>query len=168
MKGKEIADSPSSGIMLAGRCTFWCHHTLRRHGSGSSIPHLSYRGISRTNMSKRRMVQKSNEQTHLIPPHPFISRKEVHPRGNRGFPLSCTSCWFDNAHRTQLTCIQTSSTYRKDNAKVPTILRLRSITRGCNHHISSKQYETPNPQQHIIPIRTQVKNCIKSQQTILN
>jgi hypothetical protein len=30
-KGKDIADSPSSGIMLARRCTFQCHHTLRRH-----------------------------------------------------------------------------------------------------------------------------------------
>ncbi len=38
---------------------------------------------------------------------------------------------------------------------MPTILRLHSIIRGCNCHISSKQHETCNPQQCIVPIRTQ-------------
>ena len=38
---------------------------------------------------------------------------------------------------------------------MPTILRLRSITRGRNRHISSKQHETHNTQQRIVPIWTQ-------------
>jgi hypothetical protein len=38
---------------------------------------------------------------------------------------------------------------------MPTILRLCRITGGCNHHILSKKHETYDPQQRIIPIRTQ-------------
>jgi hypothetical protein len=30
-EGEDIADSSLSGIMLARRCTFQCHHTSRRH-----------------------------------------------------------------------------------------------------------------------------------------
>ncbi len=30
-EGKDIADSPSNGIMPARWCTFQCHHMLRRH-----------------------------------------------------------------------------------------------------------------------------------------
>ncbi len=84
------------------------------------------------------------------------SRKEVHPRGHGGIPLSCASCWFNDAQCTKLTCVWTSSTYRNDDAKMLTILRLCSITRGCNHHILSKQHETHNTQQRIVPTRTQV------------
>jgi hypothetical protein len=43
----------------------------------------------------------------------------------------------------------------KTMKKMPTILRLRSITRGHNHHISSKQHGTRNTQQRIVPIRIQ-------------
>ncbi len=38
---------------------------------------------------------------------------------------------------------------------MPTILRLSSIAGGCNCHKSNKRHETCNPQQRIVPIRTQ-------------
>ncbi len=115
------------------------------------INYWVYRGST----PKRRMVQKSTKQTHSIPSHPSIKQEEINPRGHRGIPLPCASCWFNDAHCAQLTPIWTSSTYRKEDAKMPTILRLRSITRGRNRHISSKQHETCDTQWCIVPIRTQ-------------
>jgi hypothetical protein len=41
-------------------------------------------------------------------------------------------------HHSQRTCIRTSGTYRKKQCKMPSIFRLRSITRRCNRHLPSK------------------------------
>jgi hypothetical protein len=57
-RGKDIADSPSSGIMLTRKCTFQCHHMLRRHKSTFSILHILYRRINRISTSKSCMVTK--------------------------------------------------------------------------------------------------------------
>ncbi len=84
-------------------------------------------------------------------PTPWWSRKEIHSRGHGGISLSCASCWFDDAHHTLRICIWTSGTCRKDDAEMPAIFRIHSITRRHNCHLPSKQYETRNTQQCIVP-----------------
>jgi hypothetical protein len=84
-KGKDIVDSPSSGIMSPRRCTFRCQHTMRRHLSAFSILRLSYRRISCISTSKSCMVQKPNLQTHLTPPHPSIKQERNSSKKSWGY-----------------------------------------------------------------------------------
>ncbi len=123
--------------------------------SGSSIPHLSYRRISRTSTSKRHMLWKSNMWICLFTFHPLIKQEKNHSGGHGSISLSPASCWFHNAHHAQCTCVQTSGTYRKVDTKMPAIFRLCSIARRRNCHLLSKGYETRNTLQCIVPIRTQ-------------
>ncbi len=141
--------------MPARRCTFWCHYILKRLWSGFSIPHLLYRRISCTNMYKRCMEWKSNMLICLMTSHPLIKQERNLFRRSWEYFFILRRLLIQQCSPRLAHLCPNKQHLQKNDAKMPSIFRLPSITKRWNHHLPSEWYETCNTQGCIVSIWTQ-------------